>query len=42
MEFKLVYGRTGSGKTTYIFDEIKNKIEQKNKIYIIVPEQFSF
>lgn len=42
MEFKLVYGRTGSGKTTYIFDEIKNKVEQKNKIYIIVPEQFSF
>lgn len=42
MEFKIVYGRTGSGKTTYIFDEIKKKIAQKNKIYIIVPEQFSF
>lgn len=42
MEFKIVYGRTGTGKTTYIFNEIKEKIKQKNKIYIIVPEQISF
>lgn len=42
MEFRIVYGRSGSGKTTYIFNEIKEKIKQKNKIYIIVPEQFSF
>lgn len=42
MEFKIIYGRTGTGKTTYIFNEIKEKIKQKNKIYIIVPEQISF
>ena len=42
MEFRLVYGRSGSGKTTYIFNEIKEKIKETNKIFIIVPEQFSF
>lgn len=41
-EFKIVYGRSGSGKTTYIFNEIKEKIKSDNKIFIIVPEQFSF
>ncbi|MGN1329855.1 MAG: helicase-exonuclease AddAB subunit AddB [Clostridia bacterium] len=42
MEFKIVYGCSGSGKTTYIYNEIKEKIKKENKIYIIVPEQFSF
>lgn len=42
MEFKIVYGRSGSGKTTYIFNSIREKIKGKNKIYIVVPEQFSF
>ncbi len=42
MEFKIVYGKSGAGKTTYIYDEIKEKIKENNKIYIVVPEQFSF
>ena len=42
MEFKIIYGRSGCGKTSYIFNEIKEKIKGSNKIYIIVPEQFSF
>ncbi len=42
MSLRIVYGRSGTGKTKYILDEIKEKIEEKNKIYIIVPEQFSF
>lgn len=42
MEFRIIYGRSGCGKTTYIFNEIKEKIKQKSKIYIVVPEQFSF
>jgi len=42
MEFKIVYGRSGSGKTTYIFNSIREKIKGKNKIYIVVHEQFSF
>ena len=41
---KLIYGRAGTGKSEYVFKDIKNKIDQgiKNKIYIITPEQFSF
>ena len=42
LEFKIIYGRSGSGKTTYIFNEIKEKVKDNNKIFIIVPEQYSF
>ena len=35
---KLVYGKTGSGKTTYLYEDIKNNID-KEKIFLIVPEQ---
>lgn len=42
MEFRIVYGRSGSGKTTFIFNEIQKKINCGKKIYVIVPEQFSF
>ncbi len=42
MKLNIVYGRAGSGKTTYIFKKIKELIKEKNKIYIITPEQFSF
>ena len=44
MGLRIVYGRAGSGKSKFIYDEINNKINsgEKNKIYIITPEQFSF
>ena len=44
MGLKIIYGTAGTGKSTYIFNEIAKKIESKecNKIYIITPEQFSF
>ena len=44
MSLKIIYGRSGTGKSTYIFNEIAKKIENKTnrKIYIITPEQFSF
>ena len=44
MSLKIIYGRSGTGKSTYIFNEIAKKIENKlkRKIYIITPEQFSF
>ena len=44
MSLRLICGRAGTGKSEYCFEEIKQKIENKNneKIYIITPEQFSF
>ena len=44
MSLRIIYGKSGSGKSTYIFNEIANKIQNNTsrKIYIITPEQFSF
>lgn len=44
MSLKIIYGNSGTGKSTYIFKEIADKIKNKSKrkIYIITPEQFSF
>ena len=41
MGLKIIYGKAGSGKSQYIYDEIDKKIKNE-KIYIITPEQFSF
>ena len=44
MSMRLIYGRAGTGKSEFILKEIKQDL-QKNltqKIYIIVPEQFSY
>ena len=42
MGLRLICGRAGTGKSDFCFEEIKNKINNKEKIYIITPEQFSF
>lgn len=42
MGVRLIYGRVGSGKSTFCFNEIKENINLKNKVYIITPEQFSY
>ncbi|SHK47480.1 DNA helicase/exodeoxyribonuclease V, subunit B [Clostridium cavendishii DSM 21758] len=45
MGLRIIYGRAGSGKSTYCINEIKNKIEtndKKNRLLLIVPEQFTF
>lgn len=44
MSIRLIYGRAGTGKSTLVLNEIKNKLENNlaKKIYIIVPEQFSY
>lgn len=42
MSFRLIYGKSGTGKSTFIYNEIKEKIAGNKKIYIITPEQFSF
>ena len=41
---KLIYGRAGTGKSEYVFQEIKNRISKdiSTKIYIVTPEQFSY
>lgn len=41
MGLRLVYGKSGTGKSTFLFNEIKEKISGDKKIYIITPEQFS-
>lgn len=42
MSIRLIYGKSGSGKSEYIFNEVKKLINCGKKIYIITPEQFSF
>lgn len=42
MGLRIIYGRAGTGKTTFCFNEIKNSINNTEKIYIITPEQFSY
>ncbi len=38
MKLNIVYGRSGTGKSEYIYEDISKKIG-KNKIFLIVPEQ---
>ena len=44
MPLRIIYGKSGTGKSNFIYNEINEKIKhnEKNKIYIITPEQFSF
>ena len=41
---RLIYGRAGTGKSEFILREIKENLQNNltQKIYIIVPEQFSY
>ena len=42
MGLKIIYGKSGTGKSTYCYNEIKKRINKNEKIYIITPEQFSY
>ncbi len=42
MGLRIIYGKPGSGKSEYCFQEIANQIPNEKKIYMITPEQFSF
>lgn len=44
MSLRFIYGRAGSGKSNFCFNDIKNKLnnDKKNNLILIVPEQFSF
>lgn len=38
-KFNLIYGKSGTGKSQFIYQEIDKKMDQFKNIYIIVPEQ---
>lgn len=44
MSLRLICGRAGTGKSDFCFEQIKENIKNKNKnkIYMITPEQYSF
>ncbi len=42
MGLRLIYGKSGTGKSQYCFSEIAKLINKEKKIYVITPEQFSF
>ena len=42
MSLQIIYGKAGSGKSELCFQQIKKKIEQKETVFIITPEQFSY
>ncbi|WP_195937667.1 helicase-exonuclease AddAB subunit AddB [Romboutsia sp. 1001713B170131_170501_G6] len=44
MSVKFVLGRGGSGKSTYILDEIKNRVKdnETTPVILLVPEQYTF
>lgn len=42
MSLQLIYGRAGTGKTGYCFQDMKRHIKNKEKVYMITPEQFSY
>ncbi|MDD6795651.1 MAG: helicase-exonuclease AddAB subunit AddB [Clostridiaceae bacterium] len=44
MGIRFIYGRAGSGKSTFCLDQIRKKIEKgvTNKLIYIVPEQYTF
>ena len=39
---KFVLGKSGYGKTETVFADIKNRINNENKVLLIVPEQYSY
>ena len=42
MSLRFIYGKAGTGKSTFCFNEIKKNINNSKKIYIITPEQYSY
>ena len=37
-----LFGRPGSGKTSYIIEKIKESVESGKQTYLLVPEQQAF
>ena len=42
MSLRYVYGRAGSGKSQFCYNEIREKVKNKETVFMITPEQFSF
>ncbi len=42
MALKIIYGKSGSGKSEYCYKQIANDIEKGKNIFLITPEQFSY
>lgn len=42
MGLRMIYGKPGTGKSSFCFSEIAKLIEKEENIYFITPEQFSF
>ena len=42
MGLRIIYGKPGTGKSEYCYNEIAKNLNKENKIYMITPEQFSF
>lgn len=44
MAIRFIYGRAGTGKSTFCLNQIKKKIEndKNNKLILLVPEQYTF
>lgn len=41
MALTLIYGRAGSGKSEYIYNNIASLVSKRKKVYLVVPEQYT-
>ncbi len=42
MGIRFIYGRSGTGKSEYILNDVKNRLDKEKNIFIITPEQFTY
>ena len=44
MSLRFIFGRGGSGKSTYILNEIKKRVQddETTPVIMLVPEQYTF
>lgn len=40
--FEVIYGEAGTGKSTLLYEKIKEEIKKNKRVYLFVPDQFSF
>jgi len=39
---EIIYGESGTGKSTLLYEKIKDEVRNNKKVYLFVPDQFSF